>query len=99
IPTEELNTVVMITLSCLRKVKYRSVTQTGSPYDNAIAERVNGILKMEFDLEKTFKNVAQARAFVELGIHKYNNIRMHASCYYQTPQNTHVFQNIITKQQ
>lgn len=76
-----------------------SMTQTGSPYDNAIAERVNGILKMEFDLEKTFKNATQARAFVELGIHKYNNIRMHASCDYQTPQNTHVLENILPKQQ
>ncbi|MFP5079799.1 integrase core domain-containing protein [Pedobacter sp. JCM 36344] len=27
-----------------------SMTQTGSPYDNAIAERVNGILKAELDL-------------------------------------------------
>ena len=28
------------------------------PYDNAIAERVNGVLKMEFDLEKLSKHVA-----------------------------------------
>jgi len=74
-----------------------SMTQTGSPYDNAIAERVNGILKMEFDMEKTFKNVAQAKNCVELGIHKYNNRRLHTSCQFQTPQNTHVLENIAQK--
>ena len=74
-----------------------SMTQTGSPYDNAIAERVNGILKMEFDMDKTFKNVAQAKNCVELGIHKYNNLRLHTSCQFQTPQNTHLLENIIQK--
>jgi putative transposase len=72
-----------------------SMTQTGSPYDNAIAERVNGILKMEFDMEKTFKNVTQAKSCVELGIHKYNNLRLHTSCQFQTPQDTHLLENII----
>jgi transposase InsO family protein len=76
-----------------------SMTQTGSPYDNAIAERVNGILKMEFDMEKTFKNVTQAKSCVELGIHKYNNLRLHTSCQFQTPQNTHLLENIIKKPQ
>lgn len=76
-----------------------SMTQTGSPYDNAIAERVNGILKMEFDMEKTFKNVAQAKNCVELGIHKYNNLRLHSSCQFQTPQNTHLLENIVQKPQ
>lgn len=76
-----------------------SMTQTGSPYDNAIAERVNGILKMEFDMEKTFKNVTQAKSCVELGIHKYNNLRLHTSCQFQTPQDTHLLENIIKKPQ
>jgi len=31
-----------------------SMTQSGSPYDNAIAERINGILKSEFGLRSTF---------------------------------------------
>ena len=37
-----------------------SMTQTGSPYDNAIAERVNGILKQEFGLDRTFKTYYDA---------------------------------------
>lgn len=66
-----------------------SMTQTGSPYDNAIAERVNGILKTEFDLYKTFKSHSQASVAVDYAIYKYNNLRLHASCDYQTPENMH----------
>jgi len=75
-----------------------SMTQSGSPYDNAIAERINGILKIELGLEKTFKSAAHAKACVDLSIYKYNNIRMHTSCEFQTPQNTHVSENIVPKQ-
>lgn len=74
-----------------------SMTQSGSPYDNAIAERLNGILKMEFGLDKTFKNIDQARAEIDIAVYKYNNIRMHASCQFQTPNYTHVRENIIPK--
>lgn len=74
-----------------------SMTQTGSPYDNAIAERVNGILKMEFDLERSFKNIDQAKQWVEGGIHKYNNLRLHTSCDFQTPQNAHLLENVVQK--
>jgi len=74
-----------------------SMTQSGSPYDNAIAERVNGILKMEFDLDRTLKNIGQTKTEVQIAIHKYNNIRLHASCEFQTPQKTHVLENIIPK--
>ncbi|SDM32682.1 hypothetical protein SAMN04488084_105284, partial [Pedobacter antarcticus] len=48
---------------------------------------------------KTFKNVTQAKSCVELGIHKYNNLRLHASCQFQTPQDTHLLENIIKKPQ
>jgi len=66
-----------------------SMTQTGSPYDNAIAERVNGILKTEFDLYRTFDSHAQASEAVKNAIYKYNNLRMHTSCNYKTPQGMH----------
>lgn len=66
-----------------------SMTQTGSPYDNAIAERVNGILKTEFDLYKTFRSHSHASSEIDHAIYKYNNLRLHASCNYQTPENTH----------
>lgn len=79
----------------LKKKEIRiSMTQTGSPYDNAIAERVNGILKTEFDLYQTFKSHSQASAAIDHAIYKYNNLRLHASCNYLTPENTHNQQKV-----
>ena len=66
-----------------------SMTQTGSPYDNAIAERVNGILKIELNLYEVFKSYKQASSAVESAMDRYNNLRLHASCNYQTPENAH----------
>ncbi|MFF5381632.1 integrase core domain-containing protein [Pedobacter suwonensis] len=71
-----------------------SMIQTGSPYDNAIAEWVNGILKTEFDLYQTFKSHSQASAAINPAIYKYNNLRLHASCNYLTPENTHNQQKV-----
>ena len=71
-----------------------SMTQSGSPYDNAIAERVNGILKMEFDLERTFPNLKRATAIVDEAILKYNHLRLHTSCNFKTPEMTHQFENV-----
>lgn len=66
-----------------------SMTQSGSPYDNAIAERVNGILKQEFGLYRVFKGYAQASAKVCEAIAIYNNRRPHYSCDLKTPQQAH----------
>jgi putative transposase len=76
-----------------------SMTQSGSPYDNALAERVNGILKMEFDLERTFKSLTRATAVVGHAIDKYNNLRLHASCDFKTPEYTHTLGKTTEKQQ
>jgi putative transposase len=75
-----------------------SMTQSGCPYDNALAERVNGILKMEFDLERTFKSLSHATAAVGHAIDKYNNLRLHASCGYKTPEYTHMLEKTREKQ-
>jgi transposase InsO family protein len=66
-----------------------SMTQSGSPYDNAIAERVNGILKQEFALDKVFKSYSYAVEPVAKAIHIYNHIRPHFSCNLQTPAQKH----------
>jgi putative transposase len=66
-----------------------SMTENGDPYENAIAERVNGILKNEFDLHKTFGSFTEASQVVEQGIEKYNHIRPHSSCDYLTPVMAH----------
>jgi putative transposase len=66
-----------------------SMTQTGSPYDNAIAERVNGILKDEFVLDKTFRTYSEAVGAVHQAIDAYNRIRPHMTCGNLTPQLAH----------
>ena len=66
-----------------------SMTEKGDPYENAIAERVNGILKNEFDLDKVFDSFEDASLAVNTAIATYNNFRPHASCNYLTPNVAH----------
>lgn len=66
-----------------------SMTQSGSPYDNAIAERVNGILKQEFGLDQTFKSYNEAIEPVAKAVYTYNHIRPHFSCDLKTPVQKH----------
>ncbi|MGZ3939968.1 MAG: IS3 family transposase [Flavisolibacter sp.] len=72
-----------------------SMTEKGDPYENALAERINGILKMEFDLGKKFDNFQQASMAVDNAIRVYNNIRPHASINYLTPLQAHHHQGQI----
>lgn len=62
-----------------------SMGESGNPYDNAIAERVNGILKTEFFLDVTFTSVEHVRCAVRDAIATYNNLRPHMSINFQTP--------------
>ena len=66
-----------------------SMTEDGSPYDNAIAERVNGILKDEYSLDEVFKDQAQLRLQVKQSIDSYNNRRPHQSNHLLTPNEMH----------
>jgi len=66
-----------------------SMTQNGSPYENAIAERVNGILKTEFNLNRTFKNYSDTIEPVSKAITAYNQIRPHFSIGLLTPEQAH----------
>lgn len=62
-----------------------SMSEKGNPYENAIAERVNGILKEEFLLSGTFKNKEEAMKAVKESIKTYNEMRPHMSINYKTP--------------
>jgi len=62
-----------------------SMTENGDPYENAVAERLNGILKTEFDLYKAFRNFEAASECVDKAIAIYNEQRPHLSCDYLTP--------------
>ena len=66
-----------------------SMTQNGSPYDNAIAERINGILKQEFGLDELFENIQEAGKQIDESIALYNNLRPHTSNHYLTPEQMH----------
>lgn len=66
-----------------------SMTQSGSPYDNAIAERVNGILKQQFCLDKVFENYGASVKAVSKAIDGYNRLRPHASVSNLTPEKAH----------
>lgn len=56
-----------------------SMAETGNCYENAIAERVNGILKSEFNLDVTFANVEKAQKATMEAIKVYNSQRPHMS--------------------
>jgi|SRR6185369_5818992 len=70
-----------------------SMTQNGDPYENAIAERVNGILKDEFNLGNTFKSIQEAQLVVNKAISNYNEIRPHFSLNLLTPNE--VYQQVM----
>jgi transposase InsO family protein len=72
-----------------------SMTEKGDPYENAIAERVNGILKSEFLLDQEFKDYETAYAAVGNAISVYNELRPHASVDYLTPEQAHRRQGLI----
>jgi len=62
-----------------------SMTEENHCYENAMAERVNGILKDEFYLDQTFTNVAHAKRATKNAINLYNEIRLHLSLDFKTP--------------
>jgi transposase InsO family protein len=65
-----------------------SMTRSGNPRDNAIAERVNGILKMEL-LEAVFANLEEASDAVTRAVNIYNYLRPHSSLSMLTPALVH----------
>ena len=62
-----------------------SMTEENHCYENAMAERVNGILKDEFYLDQTFMNVTHAKRAAKNVIKLYNGVRLHLSLDFKTP--------------
>ena len=62
-----------------------SMTENGDPYENAVAERINGILKDEWLYEMRLINKNQTLVIVDQIIDLYNENRPHLSLKYQTP--------------
>ena len=74
----------------LRKHNIRiSMADRGNCYQNALAERVNGILKGEFYLNLTFGSLQEAKRVCKQAIWLYNNYRPHLSLDYKKPAEVH----------
>ena len=71
-----------------------SMTQNSDPYENAVAERINGILKQEFMIDKYNLKLNLMKSLVKESIDTYNELRPHYSNYMLTPNQMHL-QNII----
>lgn len=65
-----------------------SMTENGDPYENALAERVNGIIKGEY-LENRYDDQSMAETDVKKTVNLYNTQRLHMSIGMMTPDFIH----------
>jgi transposase InsO family protein len=66
-----------------------SMTENGDPLENAIAERVNGIIKEEFLNHYSLKNQSEVMELLSQSVNTYNTQRPHMSCNMLTPEDVH----------
>lgn len=66
-----------------------SMTNNGDPYENAVAERINGILKQEFIIDTYHADLDIMKKIVKEAIDIYNNKRPHYSNHMLTPEQMH----------
>ena len=66
-----------------------SMTESNHCAENALAERMNGILKQEYGLGVEFATKADARRAVEQGVWLYNHKRPHTQLNYRVPAQVH----------
>jgi putative transposase len=71
-----------------------SMTESYDPYTNAVAERINGILKAEFIAENNILNINVMSELIDNSIKTYNEFRPHYSSYYKTPNQMHRQSNL-----
>ena len=66
-----------------------SMTEVMHCYENAMAERINGILKQEYEMDRTFRTKAKAKAAFEQAVWLYNHRRPHLMLSYRFPADVH----------
>lgn len=66
-----------------------SMTEQNHCSENALAERVNGILKQEYGLGYSFKNTVQMHRAIKQAVWLYNTRRPHCSLGLETPEHVH----------
>lgn len=67
-----------------------SMTEVNHCAENALSERVNGILKQEYFLKAEFRDMGQAQRAVDEAVYLYNTRRPHRSLQYRTPEQVHL---------
>ena len=66
-----------------------SMGAKGDCYDNALAERMNGIIKLEYGLDECFRNSHEVQQALRESVWLYNWERPHLALHYQTPAQIH----------
>ncbi|MDX2109627.1 MAG: IS3 family transposase [Verrucomicrobiota bacterium] len=66
-----------------------SMTEILHCYENSMAERVNGTLKDEYEMNRTFRTKEQAKAALDQAVMQYNHRRPHLSLKYRCPADVH----------
>ncbi len=74
-----------------------SMTQNSDPYENAVAERINGILKQEFNIDKYNQDLPIMKQIIKQTVEIYNEKRPHLSNHMLTPNQMHQQNNIKMK--
>ena len=74
-----------------------SMTQNSDPYENAVAERINGILKQEFYIDKYNKDLPTMKQIIKETVDIYNEKRPHLSNHMLTPNQMHQQNKLIMK--
>jgi len=65
----------------------RSLSAAGSPYDNAVAESMYSIIKTEFSFRRNWLDLDEFKLHWFDYVNWYNNVRIHGSLEYMTPNN------------
>lgn len=74
-----------------------SMTENSDPRENAIAERINGILKEEYIGPLKESSELDLSEIVDTAIYRYNQLRPHLSCDMNTPGQAHVMQGKLKR--
>lgn len=74
----------------------RSLSHKGCPYDNAVAESTYKIIKTEFVFDTTFDTLHQLELEFSDYVNWYNNIRIHGSLDYSTPNSVKLNQSFVS---
>jgi len=74
-----------------------SMTQNSDPYENAVAERINGILKQEFYIDKYNKDLPIMKQIIKETVDIYNEKRTHLTNHMLTPNHMHEQSKVVMK--